>query len=350
MMVVQAHEREVVQVGRASGLPGHHMVDVGEGDVGAAREAAMAVPPHHLAPLGLEGVRRARPSYMVCPTSSSTPMAMVASQAIRRTVSALIRPSRSRSPASASTRPPRRPGRPGGRGRPRSRGWRWPPGPARRGAEADELDEGVTEALVPRRLAVGGDLAGPGLETGPGLGVGLGGQSGRSWCEGWSLKRKKRRSCEGALGAAAARAMSASSRTEYSLAWLTELPVGLGGGHVGHGTHLVQGQVPGAERPPPGAGGPRPSRPHGVSARAVGIETPKRSTAQGSADVAPSSRYTWRRPTSPKRIDDLPLDGGHLAEEPVETLDDLLVRQGGRGRDRVDTEQGPRQRISRPSE
>ena len=38
------------------------------------------------------GKRRARPSYMVCPTSSSTATAMVASQAIRCTVSTSIRP------------------------------------------------------------------------------------------------------------------------------------------------------------------------------------------------------------------------------------------------------------------
>ena len=36
--------------------------------------------------------RRALPSYMVCPTSSSTAMAMVASQAIRCTVSKSISP------------------------------------------------------------------------------------------------------------------------------------------------------------------------------------------------------------------------------------------------------------------
>ena len=36
-----------------------------------------------------------------------------------------------------------------------------------------------------------------------------------------------------------------------------------------------------------------------VSARAVGVEIPKRSAAQVSGDVAPSSRYAWRRSTSP---------------------------------------------------
>ena len=41
---------------------------------------------------------------------------------------------------------------------------------------ADQLHEGVTEALVPRGLPVGGDLVRPGLEAGPGLGEGLGGQ------------------------------------------------------------------------------------------------------------------------------------------------------------------------------
>ena len=39
---------------------------------------------------------------------------------------------------------------------------------------ADHLDEGVAEALVPGRLAVGGHVAGPGLEADLGLGEGLG--------------------------------------------------------------------------------------------------------------------------------------------------------------------------------
>ena len=47
---------------------------------------------------------------------------------------------------------------------------------ARRVRGADQLQEGVAEALVPGRLPVGGDLPGPGLEAGPGLGEGLGGQ------------------------------------------------------------------------------------------------------------------------------------------------------------------------------
>ena len=46
------------------------------------------------------GHRRARPSYIVCPTSSSTATAIVASQAIWRTTSMLMNPSRSSSPAS----------------------------------------------------------------------------------------------------------------------------------------------------------------------------------------------------------------------------------------------------------
>ena len=176
MMVMQAQECEVFKVGRAARFPGDDMVGVGEGDVGAPGKRQCRSRRMTSRRWASEGVRRARPSYMVCPTSSSTPMAMVASQAICWTAPVLIRPSRSRSPASSSSRRHRQPGRREGRGRRRSRGWpSWPgPRPGCRGA--DELQEGVTQTLVPRGLAVGGDVASPGLEAGPGLGEGLRGQ------------------------------------------------------------------------------------------------------------------------------------------------------------------------------
>src|SRR5258708_33047134 len=53
MMVVQTDEREVVEVGPAAALPGHDVVDVGEGDVPTSGEAAMSVPAHDLAALGV---------------------------------------------------------------------------------------------------------------------------------------------------------------------------------------------------------------------------------------------------------------------------------------------------------
>ena len=53
MMVMQTEKREVFKVGPAARLPGHDVVGVGEGDVGAAREAAVAVPAHDLSALGV---------------------------------------------------------------------------------------------------------------------------------------------------------------------------------------------------------------------------------------------------------------------------------------------------------
>ena len=92
--------------------------------------------------------------------------------------------------------------------------------------------------------------------------------------------------------------MSPSWRTEHPLAWSASLAVRLGGGHVGHGAHLVQGQLPGAQRADqvrdvPGLLTHMGQRPPVV------VETPKRSTTQVSGDVAPSSRYAWRRAISP---------------------------------------------------
>ena len=89
------------------------------------------------------------------------------------------RRARARRPGRSSRRPRRR-GRRGGRGRRRSTGW--PSWLRRRAPSPDHLEEGVAEALVPGRLAVGGDVAGPGLEAGPGLGEGLGRAAGRSRC------------------------------------------------------------------------------------------------------------------------------------------------------------------------
>jgi hypothetical protein len=53
MMVVQACEREVVEVGATSGFPRNDVMDIGECHVGTVREATMSIPPHHLSALRL---------------------------------------------------------------------------------------------------------------------------------------------------------------------------------------------------------------------------------------------------------------------------------------------------------
>ena len=52
MVVVATEQGEVVYVGAPARLPRHDVVDVGEGDVGAAREATVPVAPAHLAAQG----------------------------------------------------------------------------------------------------------------------------------------------------------------------------------------------------------------------------------------------------------------------------------------------------------
>ena len=69
-----------------------------------------------------------------------------------------------------------------------------------------------------------------------------------------------------------------------------ELTFGLGRGRIGHGAQLVEGDLAPAERGPSRFGKSPDFSATCDSARAVGTETPKRSTAQDSVDVAPSSR------------------------------------------------------------
>ena len=255
MMVVQAHEREVVKVGGASGLPGQYVVDVGEGDLvqpGKRQWRSRRITSRRWAS---EGSRLARPSYMVCPTSSSTAMAMVASQAIRRTTSVLIRRHARGPRPGRSSRPPRRGGRRGRCGRPRRRGWRCCPGPGLPVPPPDHLDEGVTEALVPRGLPVRGDLVARASRQARVSAK----DSAGSWTlivRNASLKRTKRRSCWERPGdwparipaAAAAAGHVAQLAHRVLLGHLGELSVALGGGHVGQHLDLVQGHLPGAER------------------------------------------------------------------------------------------------------
>ena len=53
VMVMEAHERKVVEVGLASRFPRHDVMHIGEGHVGASGKPAVAVSPHHLPALGI---------------------------------------------------------------------------------------------------------------------------------------------------------------------------------------------------------------------------------------------------------------------------------------------------------
>ena len=137
-----------------------------------------------------------------------------------------------------------------------------------------------------------------------------------------------------APAAALVRATSASWRTVHSLAW-AQSSWSLSGVATSATARTLSKDRSPAQSDPTRCGRSHAFSPRRVSARAVGVETPKRSTAQASADVAPSSRYSWRRLASPKLHDDLPVDGRLQTEEPIEMLGDLLVRQGGCGGDHV---------------
>ncbi len=281
------------------------------------------------------GSRRARPSYMVCPTSSSTPMAMVASQAIRRTTSVLIRPSRSRSPARAfvSALLVEQGGQRDvddhevGAGRCVAR-----PAGVRR---ADQLHEGVTEALVPRGLPVGGDLARPGLEAGPGLGEGLGGQLDAHGAvllveahEAPLVLRAARRLAAGEPARRRERATSASWRTECSWAASASSRSVSGVATSATALTLSKDTSPAQSEPTrwgrsqafsptrrqrPGARRPRPRSARRPRTRAT---SPPRRGRPGAGRPRPSGpRSSPRRRPSGERT--------------RRAVDELLVRQGG---------------------
>ena len=85
-----------------------------------------------------------------------------------------------------------------------------------------------------------------------------------------------------------------------------------------------------------GAACPRPSRRRASGPGPSAIETPKRSTAQVSVEVAPSSRYTWRRSTSPKfKTTMSPSMAAFRRKSPSSRLDDLLIRQAPARGDRI---------------
>ena len=174
-MVVEAQQGQIVDVRLPAGLPRFDVMGVRERRVRAAREPAVPVPSPDLAALGVgrltpgpalehrvadvvvdrDGDRR---------VTGDPPHGLAADQVVA---------SPARRPGRSSHRT-RRSVRPAARGPPRGTGWPTPTA-ARR---PDRLEQGVAQALVPRRLPVGGDLAGPALEARPDLGVGVGGQLG----------------------------------------------------------------------------------------------------------------------------------------------------------------------------
>ena len=146
---------------------------------------------------------------------------------------------------------------------------------------------------------------------------------------------------------ASERAMSASSRTERSLAWAHSPSLGLGCGHVGQRPHLVKGDLARRRARRRGGGGPRPSRPHGRSARARRRRDP---------EALGGPRLERGRPLVAKALtalelaqahDEPGLGPAHLGEVLGQMRRQLLV---GLGRHRTD-EIGPAQaRRSRSSE
>ena len=221
------------------------------------------------------GKRWARPSYMVCPTSSSTAMAMVASQAIRCTVSLSIRPPRSSSPARSvvslefSTKAAI------GTCTTTKKGLAVV---AAAGRRADLLHEGVAATLVPRCPAVGGDLVGPSLNRGPGLCVGSVG----SWTvtvRHWSLKRKNRRSCSDRGGESdsvsqrSRRQCRRGRRTEWSLAW-PQSSRSVSGVATSATALTLSKEISPAHSDPMRSGMSQAFAPTCERARAVAVETP----------------------------------------------------------------------------
>ena len=53
MMVMQAREREVVDIGPAARFPRNDVMHIGEGHVGASGKPAVAISPHHFPALGI---------------------------------------------------------------------------------------------------------------------------------------------------------------------------------------------------------------------------------------------------------------------------------------------------------
>ena len=286
VVVVEALEHQIVQVGSP---PGSHatmwwtlakvtFVQPGNRQCRSRRRISRR--------WALVGKRRARPSYMVCPTSSSTAMAIVASQATRCTVSESIRPTWSSSPASAVLTPDSLTRARGERGPPRRMGWpRWSAGPALEpgACERISLQEPVTEALVPRGLAVRRNLAGAGFEAGLDLGVGLGRQLGRhgavliveAQVAQFVLGLRSRRLCRVGAGrrAALVRAASLSSATERSLAW-SRHSASVSGVATSASARTLSKEISPAQRDPTMCGMSQATLATCTSLRAVAGETP----------------------------------------------------------------------------
>ena len=136
-------------------------------------------------------------------------------------------------------------------------------------------------------------------------------------------------------GGVSGRAGHVGQLTHGALAGLrTELAVALGGGHVGHGAHLVDGQVAGAQRPDqvrdvPGLLAQAPIGPgrRGRDPEALGGPGLDRRRTLVAVRLAPLDLA--------HEHDDPPLGGGLLPEGLIELVDDLFVGQRGCGRDHV---------------
>ena len=191
---------------------------------------------------------------MVWPTSSSTPMAMVASQAIVcDDVAADQAVSLELAGQVGRLAGARRRERPGARGRRRSTGSPSWPGQARRRCDERIISTKASQRRWSHGVSPSDGTGAPGPRGRSGSRRRTREVAGRSWCGTASLKRKKRRSCSerpaGGRGIApsSGRCRRVGGRCTPR-AWSPELLLGLGRGHVGHGAHLVKGEVARAER------------------------------------------------------------------------------------------------------
>ena len=192
-------------------------------------------------------------------------------------------------------------------------------GPARcaRDRRADDLHEGVAERWSQGVSPSVGDLAGPGLErsgsrhrTRP--------AAGPSWC-GMVVEAEKAPVVLGpgrgrAASAAIVRAMSASSRTEHSRAW-SRSSRSVSGVATSATARTLSKEMSPAHSDPTRCGMSQAFSPS-VCQRPGGRASRRRSAPRPRApiEVAPSSRYAWRRSTSPSPSDDVPFGGRHAAE------------------------------------
>ena len=205
---------------------------------------------------------------------------------------------------------------------------------------ADQLQEPVTESLVPWRLPVGRDLLGPGYETGPGLGIGIGRELCADCAEGVVEAQIVRRAARGPGRRRCGGAGDLGQLTERAHSGLVgELLIGVGGRHVDDRTHLVEGHVA------------RTQRPHQVrevaGPLADACQCPRRSRRHPEALHRPGvgggrSVVSERLSSSGlAQVDEeAPLGGRLLLEGLFETCHQLLVRESSHSADQVGTMRG----------